>query len=72
MVSFPVLSVVVCAWSTTPKLRGRPASVGLAQAHPNYTATSSVCLAITAAAICLWSYKVRTYKALKHRELQNL
>jgi len=35
MVSFPVLSVVVCAWSTTPKLCGRPASVGLAQAHPN-------------------------------------
>ena len=35
MVSFPVLSVVACSWSTTPKLRGQPASVGLAQARPN-------------------------------------
>ena len=40
MVSFLVLSVVVCAWSTTPKLRGRPASVGLAQACPNNNKTS--------------------------------
>jgi len=29
-------SVVVCAWSTTRKLRRRLASVGLAQARPNY------------------------------------
>ena len=30
MVSFLVLSVVVYAWSMTPKLRGQPTSVGLA------------------------------------------
>ena len=35
MVSFPVFSVVVCAWSKTRQLCGRLASVGLAQAHPN-------------------------------------
>ena len=37
MVSFPVFSVVVCAWLTTLNLRGRLASVGLAQARPNNT-----------------------------------
>ena len=35
MVNFPGFSVVVCAWSTTRNLRGRLASVGLAQARPN-------------------------------------
>jgi len=37
VVSFLVLSVFVCAWSMTPKLCGRPASVGFAQARPNKT-----------------------------------
>ena len=32
---FLFFSVVVCAWSMTQNLRGRLASVGLAQAHPN-------------------------------------
>ena len=36
MVSFPVFSVVVCAWSMTRNLHGRLASVGLAQARPNH------------------------------------
>ena len=35
VVSFLVFSVVVCAWSTRRNLRGRLASVGLAQAHLN-------------------------------------
>ena len=35
LVSFPFFSVVICAWSMTQKLHGRPASVGLAQARPN-------------------------------------
>ena len=37
VVSFPVFSVVVCAWSMTRNLRGQLASVGLAHARPNHT-----------------------------------
>ena len=36
MVSFLLFSVIVCARLMTRKLRGQPASVGLAQAHFNY------------------------------------
>ena len=42
LVSFPVFSVVVCAWSTSQKLRGRPASVGLAQARSNHNTTRMI------------------------------
>ena len=35
MVNFPLFSVIVCAWSKTQNLYGRPASVGVAQARPN-------------------------------------
>ena len=40
-VSFPISFVVVCAWSMTRNLRGRLASVGLAQARPNETRVSA-------------------------------
>ena len=36
LVSFLVFPVIVCAWLTTRKMCGRLASVGLAQACPNY------------------------------------
>ena len=35
MVSYPLLSIVFHTWLMTRNLRGRLASVGLAQAHPN-------------------------------------
>ena len=34
-VSYLIFVVIFCAWSITPILRGRLASVGLAQARPN-------------------------------------
>ena len=43
MVSFPLFSVIVCAWSMTQNLRGQSASVELTQAHPNYYFVPSGC-----------------------------
>ena len=40
--SYPLFSVIVCAWSTTRKLSERPASVRLAQAHPNKRSSERV------------------------------